>query len=182
MTRVQNQKIQEMVKKTIALSDVIRGYGFQPRQDSDDIMTMRCPFHNERTASFRIYMKKNDFYCFGCGAGGSVIEFMALQENRSKQSVIDQFKESIDVTSNQFAIDTIIRELERNEIDGNKYRTDMHFELRTYLRDWLVKHPDKASVVDECFKEMRMFFFNAENVNEKTIRNFSDYILEKVPS
>lgn len=169
-----------MVKKTISLQDVVRGYGYQPRQDSDDILTMRCPFHNERTASFRIYLKKNDFYCFGCGAGGSVIEFMSLQENRSKQSVIDQFKGSIDVTSNQFAIDTIVRELEKKEIDGNRYRSDMHFELRIHLRDWLVKNPDKADVVDGCFREMRMFFFNSENVSEKMIKEFSDYILEKV--
>ncbi len=180
MTKVQNQKIVEMVRKTIALTDIARSYGFEPRQDTDDMMTMRCPFHNERTPSFKIYQHNNSFYCFGCGAGGSVIEFIALQENKPRQAVIDQFKDSIDVTSNKFAIDIIVKELERNEIDGNKYRADMHFELRIHLRDWLLKYPDRASLVDECFREMRMFFFNGENVNEKMIQQFSDYILDKV--
>lgn len=169
-----------MVKKTISLQDVVRSYGYEPRQDSDNRLGMKCPFHNERTPSFKIYLENNSFYCYGCGAGGSIIEFIALQENRPMQSVIDQFKTSIDVTSNKFAIGIIVKEMERNEIDGNKYRNDMHFELRTYLRDWLKKHPDKIIVVDECFKEMRMFFYNAENSNEKIVKQFSDYILEKV--
>ncbi len=32
----------------------------------------RCPFHAEKTASFRVY--DNGFYCFGCHAHGSVID------------------------------------------------------------------------------------------------------------
>jgi DNA primase len=171
-----------MVKKSIPIYDVIRSYGYEPRQNTDDRMGMRCPFHNERTASFTIYLGNNSFYCFGCGAGGSVIEFIALQENRPMQSVIDQFKSSIDVTSNKFAIGIIVKEMERNSVDGNKYRNDMHFELRTYLRDMLKKHPEKTPLVDECFKEMRMFFYNPENSNEKIVKQFSDYILEKATS
>ena len=32
----------------------------------------RCPFHREKTASFRVYDDQS-FYCFGCGAHGDVI-------------------------------------------------------------------------------------------------------------
>lgn len=35
----------------------------------------RCPFHNEKTASFRVY-EDESFYCFGCGAHGDVITFV----------------------------------------------------------------------------------------------------------
>lgn len=34
-----------------------------------------CPFHNEKTPSFSVNDKKQIFYCFGCGASGSVIDF-----------------------------------------------------------------------------------------------------------
>jgi hypothetical protein len=34
-----------------------------------------CPFHNEDTPSFTIY-SNNTFYCFGCGVGGDVIDFI----------------------------------------------------------------------------------------------------------
>lgn len=34
-----------------------------------------CPFHDEKTPSLKLY--ENSFYCFGCGAGGDVITFVA---------------------------------------------------------------------------------------------------------
>lgn len=35
-----------------------------------------CPFHNEDTASFCIDTVKNLWYCYGCGKGGNVINFV----------------------------------------------------------------------------------------------------------
>ena len=43
----------------------------------------RCPFHNEKTASFSVSADKGLFYCFGCGAGGNVFKFLSLIENIS---------------------------------------------------------------------------------------------------
>ena len=36
-----------------------------------------CPFHNEKTPSFTVYPENGSFYCFGCGATGDVIDFVA---------------------------------------------------------------------------------------------------------
>lgn len=35
-----------------------------------------CPFHNEKSPSFLIYPGNNSYYCFGCGKGGGVINFV----------------------------------------------------------------------------------------------------------
>jgi DNA primase len=35
-----------------------------------------CPFHGEKTPSFIVHGDKQYFHCFGCGAGGDVIEFV----------------------------------------------------------------------------------------------------------
>jgi 5S rRNA maturation endonuclease (ribonuclease M5) len=35
-----------------------------------------CPFHDEKTASFSIDIKKGIYKCFGCGAGGDSIRFV----------------------------------------------------------------------------------------------------------
>lgn len=45
----------------------------------DDKVLCPSPTHDERTPSHHIYKNTNSSYCHGCGAGGSVIEFVKLQ-------------------------------------------------------------------------------------------------------
>ena len=40
-----------------------------------------CPFHNEKTPSFSVTPSKQMYYCFGCGAGGNVYNFVMEYEN-----------------------------------------------------------------------------------------------------
>ena len=40
-----------------------------------------CPFHKEKNPSFSVSPDKQLFYCFGCGKGGTVINFAMQQEN-----------------------------------------------------------------------------------------------------
>lgn len=51
-----------------------------------------CPFHAERTPSFYVYQRGQQrsaerFHCFGCGADGDVIDFLAAREGRSIGSI-----------------------------------------------------------------------------------------------
>lgn len=36
----------------------------------------RCPFHAEKTGSLRLYRGKRGWYCYGCHAGGSVLDLV----------------------------------------------------------------------------------------------------------
>ncbi|MGH8612589.1 MAG: CHC2 zinc finger domain-containing protein [Gammaproteobacteria bacterium] len=49
----------------------------------------RCPFHEDHTPSFHISPTKNLFHCFGCGAAGSVVDFVMKQDGLSLQEAID---------------------------------------------------------------------------------------------
>ncbi|HPZ08852.1 MAG TPA: DNA primase [Candidatus Eremiobacteraeota bacterium] len=42
-----------------------------------------CPFHSERTPSFSVSPDKGLWYCFGCGTGGNVFDFVKKIENIS---------------------------------------------------------------------------------------------------
>ena len=64
----------ERIKAALDIDRVVSFYGYEPNRQG----FVSCPFHSERTASFKIYSKSNSFYCFGCGAGGDVIDFVRL--------------------------------------------------------------------------------------------------------
>ena len=40
-----------------------------------------CPFHREAEGSFTVYGDSEKFYCFGCGTGGDMLDFIRRTEN-----------------------------------------------------------------------------------------------------
>ena len=40
-----------------------------------------CPFHDEAEGSFTVYADSERFYCFGCGEGGDVLDFVRRADN-----------------------------------------------------------------------------------------------------
>ena len=40
-----------------------------------------CPFHDEAEGSFTVYGDSERFYCFGCGEGGDVLDFIRHMDN-----------------------------------------------------------------------------------------------------
>ena len=48
-----------------------------------------CPFHGEKTASFSVDSEQQLYYCFGCKAGGNVINFIMDIERCSFQEAVE---------------------------------------------------------------------------------------------
>ena len=61
------------------IEQIISGY-VQLRRRGKNLVGL-CPFHNEKTPSFTVYPENQSYYCFGCGAGGEVINFIRRIEN-----------------------------------------------------------------------------------------------------
>ncbi len=53
----------------------------------------RCPFHNEKTASFSINVEKGTFSCFGCGESGDIINLYAKMNNIPDSEAIKEIKD-----------------------------------------------------------------------------------------
>ena len=47
-----------------------------------------CPFHDESEGSFTVYADSERWYCFGCGLGGDVLDFIQRSENLSLPDAI----------------------------------------------------------------------------------------------
>ena len=59
-----------------------------------------CPFHNEKTASFSVETDRKFFYCFGCGKGGGVVNFVMEMEKLS-------FPETIELMSKKLGLELV---------------------------------------------------------------------------
>lgn len=63
---------------------VLEQYGIQERRGGWCL----CPFHHEDTPSLKVYPAS--FYCFGCGAGGDVITFVARLFNLGNRAAAEK--------------------------------------------------------------------------------------------
>ncbi len=66
----------DRIRERVYLPDVAKRYLMLRKAGVRFIA--RCPFHQEKTASFTVYPKH--YYCFGCGAHGSALDFVMRME------------------------------------------------------------------------------------------------------
>jgi len=78
-----------------------------------------CPFHSEKTPSFSVSTDTQLYYCFGCHAGGSVVQFVMEME---KLSYIDAIK---------YLAQRVGMELP-DEVDDDKLRKERAVKERLY--------------------------------------------------
>jgi DNA primase len=77
MTRFTESEIEE-VRSRADIVEVI-GAHVRLRRAGRNFVGL-CPFHNEKTPSFSVSLERGFFHCFGCGAGGTVFDFLTRIE------------------------------------------------------------------------------------------------------
>lgn len=64
----------DTIRATVTSRDIAAQYGYTHNRGG----YIPCPFHKEKTASLKLH--PSGWYCYGCGKGGSVIDFVMLHE------------------------------------------------------------------------------------------------------
>ncbi|OPX43151.1 DNA primase [Ruminiclostridium hungatei] len=100
----------------------------------------RCPFHNEKTASFSVEPVKQIFNCFGCGKGGNVIHFIMGIENldfpEALKLLADRAKISLPDNSSGVQDDALAR--------LKKELLEINIEAARFFHNNLINGKDKA--------------------------------------
>ena len=75
------------LKERHPLSQVVEAAGVRLR-GRGRVRQGVCPFHEEAEGSFTVYADTERFYCFGCGEGGDVLDFVRRAEGLSLPEAI----------------------------------------------------------------------------------------------
>ena len=70
-------KIAGIIKSKLDIVDVMRKDGLELKLEGHERYSCLCPFHNEKTPSFKVDGIYQSYKCFGCGESGDVISYYA---------------------------------------------------------------------------------------------------------
>lgn len=118
-----------------------------------------CPFHNEKTPSFTVSPAKNICKCFGCGKGGTPVNFIMQHEHLD-------FPDALRYLAKKYNIEIVEKELTAQEMQQRTKRESMmalNAFAQKYFTTQLWKTEEGQSVGLAYFRE----------------RGFSDAILQK---
>ncbi|TAJ03081.1 DNA primase [Pectobacterium versatile] len=90
MARIPESELQHL-KAAVSLVEVVRGQGRKVVKRGKDWVVL-CPFHQENTPSMVISPEKNLYHCFGCDAGGSVLDWVMKTEGLSLPHAVDKLR------------------------------------------------------------------------------------------
>ncbi len=151
MTTTCRSNAAEVIKSTLSMEDVAQRYGYEPNRSG----FISCPFHSEDTPSLKIYAEPGrGFHCFGCGAGGSVIDFvMKLYDISFPQAVVRLNADfGLGLTSerpDRRAVDRLRRGREKEAAEQKAYRDQYDAMSRLHRELWQARRDLAPKTTDE---------------------------------
>lgn len=148
-----------LISDVFAANDIVEyvsRYVSLSKRGSD--YTGLCPFHNEKTPSFHVSSDKQLFYCFGCGAGGNLAQFVMKSEN------VD-FVDAIKILADNAGIQLPD---ESNSYDDEKHKKrqriyEMNAKAARFFHD---------SLKDKSIGKEALEYLNARKILPKTITSY----------
>src|SRR3989344_4754700 len=115
-----------------------------------------CPFHSEKTPSFIVSPERQSWKCFGCGKGGSVIDFVMEHDHVDFLEALESLAEKAGVKLTRRHDETPESKLKQRIFEANHLASEYYHFL-------LTKH-----VVGENARS----YLKTRGVSDKTIKTF----------
>ncbi|MCI4121461.1 CHC2 zinc finger domain-containing protein, partial [Dickeya dianthicola] len=97
----------EQLKRGVSLRAVAQSQGHTLKKQGADSYVCRCPFHQENTPSCVITPSKNLYHCFGCGASGSVLDWLQHTERLTYPQTLLRLRELAGSASSLAAVPVV---------------------------------------------------------------------------
>ena len=154
------------IKDRVRISDVLALYHLEPGRAG----FIHCPFHSgDRDASLKVYPEQNSWHCFGCGKGGSVIDFVMEMERcgfRQAAAKLDSdFRLGL-IEQKQSLRNTVQREQERSRrAFEQKAKQDSLKRKVLYRRSQWLKYKRMEAITHEQAQRKTLLMAEIERLD-----------------
>lgn len=139
------------IKERLSITDVVSSY--IRLEKAGNYMRARCPFHNEKTASFYVSPARGTFRCFGCGKGGDIVSFVEAIEGLT-------FKEALARLADRAGVELVYEKKSPED-----YRKSLLIKINEEAKDWFVANLEQDARARE--------YLRGRGLTPETIREFS---------
>ena len=142
----------DRIKEQLNIVDIISNYIRLER--SGNQYKARCPFHNEKTASFYVSPQRNSYHCFGCNKGGDIFSFVQEIEHIEFYEALKTLAKQAGITIGEYNKEQNDNLYEIMESSCEFYQKSLSTSptAKKYLHD--------RGLLDETINEYRIGFAN----------------------
>ena len=145
----------EEVKSRLNIVDIVQAR--VPLKKAGRNFKGLCPFHSEKSPSFMVSPERQAFHCFGCGKGGSVIDFVMEMEHLSFIEALEDLAEKAGVKLTHKASDSQEDQQRQKIYEVNHLASE-------YYQYVLTKH---------ALGEKARLYLKGRGVTDKTMKTFA---------
>ena len=120
-----------------------------------------CPFHNEKTPSFKVSPARGIYKCFGCGKSGNAINFIMESESVS-------YPEALKMLAKRYGIEVREEQMTEEDIARNNNRESM-FALNAWASEYFQRY---MMFEDEGRSVGLSYFSSLRGFSDATIKRF----------
>ncbi len=131
-------------KSRIALSSII-DQSVKLKRNGQDWFG-KCPFHNERSASFSVNDKRGFYHCFGCGVHGDILDWWQATEGMSFAEACNRLRELVGNVSTNAAAKSPGRILDDRALRNQELASEI----------WATSVPISGTLADTYLRSARM--------------------------
>lgn len=167
--------LSNQVKSCLTMLDILPYYGFQLNRSG----FMNCPFHTEKTPSLKVYDNGQKWHCFGCGKGGSILDFVMELFSLSLPEAIKRLNSdfclnlSLDKPVNNVEIKNYFAKRKHQQwlIDQQKEKCQslckQHRDIWSFLKNHRPTTDDEAQQYAELIKKLDWINFQITAIGEQ---------------
>ena len=148
----------ERILDTADIVDVVSDFVSLRRRGANFIGL--CPFHDEKTPSFSVSPSKQICHCFGCGKGGSPVNFVMEHEQMS-------YGEALRYLAKKYHI-----EIQEKELTSEEKAAQSERESMLVINDFATQFFEQQLFNTPEGKDIGLSYFHERGFNDEIIKKF----------